>query len=207
MTEKDVGEKNDCVSDREVIAEIQRLADGDSAPSAREFDANAEYSAGLAFDRFGSYNAAVEAAGFEPNEYHEPIPEQELLDEIRRLSEDGEAPKISDLRSRGKHSSDTYYKRFGSWSDAVREAGFEPWDPGQKEIPPEDLLFDFNIGYEILGSWPSPREYGPLGEHSVRTVESRFGSWEAAIEAAKEFREEEWEPLPEDVLTGVSLDV
>lgn len=65
--------------------------------------------------------------------------EEELLDEIRRLADDvgRSPPRKRDMDEYGNHASRTYTYRFGSWSDAVREAGFEPRDKpnGMRERP------------------------------------------------------------------------
>jgi len=59
--------------------------------------------------------------------------EEELLDEIRRLADDldRQPPLKKDMNKYGEHASGTYQHRFGSWSAAVQEAGFEPRAKGQ----------------------------------------------------------------------------
>lgn len=54
--------------------------------------------------------------------------EEELLQELRDLAEriGRKPPRKGDMDEHGEHAGRTYQLRFGSWNDAVREAGFEP---------------------------------------------------------------------------------
>lgn len=59
--------------------------------------------------------------------------DEELLAEIRRLAaelEQSPPPKRA-MDEHGEYSSPTYHHRFGSWSNAVEEAGFEPIQHGE----------------------------------------------------------------------------
>lgn len=58
--------------------------------------------------------------------------DEELLEEIRRLADelDQSPPKKRAMDEHGAYSSPTYHHRFGSWSNAVKEAGFEPRQHG-----------------------------------------------------------------------------
>lgn len=60
--------------------------------------------------------------------------DEQLLDEICRLAEKTgrEPPKKRDMVEYGEYAPRTLQLRFGSWNEAVREAGFQP-----REIPVE----------------------------------------------------------------------
>lgn len=51
-----------------LLNEIERLATGDKPPTAREMDKRGNYAASTLISRFGKWNKAVEAAGYEPNQ-------------------------------------------------------------------------------------------------------------------------------------------
>lgn len=74
-------------------------------------------------NRFGSWPAALRAAGFE--EKDEVYTTGDLLDALRRLAvELGRTPCASDLRARMGHpNTETYRKRFGFLSEALRLSG------------------------------------------------------------------------------------
>lgn len=57
--------------------------------------------------------------------------EGELLTALRELGEElDRVPRKKDMNQYGPHAARTYQLRFGSWSDAVREAGFDPRSKG-----------------------------------------------------------------------------
>jgi len=58
--------------------------------------------------------------------------DEEILEEIRRLAKElNRAPPLKrDMNDRGKHGAKTYQNRWGSWSNAVEDAGFEPREKG-----------------------------------------------------------------------------
>lgn len=62
-------------------------------------------------------------------------------------------------------------------------------------IAPEEVLDDLIAGYLTLGCWPSANDYADFGAHACQTVCDKWGSWNAAIEAAQdryEAEREEW---------------
>ena len=70
--------------------------------------------------------------------------DDELLEEIHRLAEKlgREPPRMIDMDEYGEEYARTYQLRFGSWSEAVAAAGFEPREPSQdfKNRPDECRL-------------------------------------------------------------------
>lgn len=75
----------------------------------------------------------------EPNKrerYVQKITDDELLEEIRRLADSlgRHPPTKPDMDEHGEYYSRSYRLRFGSWSEAVERAGFEP----REEIDPKD---------------------------------------------------------------------
>jgi hypothetical protein len=57
--------------------------------------------------------------------------DDELLNALRDLAEDlDRVPRKKDMNEYGPHAPRTYQLRFGSWNDAVREAGFTPRSKG-----------------------------------------------------------------------------
>jgi hypothetical protein len=81
------------------------------------------------YNRFGSWNRAVELAGFEPftGVSEDIYSTEELLTELQRLAEErGRPPTTEDMRNHGRMSTQPIVNRFGSWIDALREAGLEP---------------------------------------------------------------------------------
>jgi len=97
-----------------------------STPTFREMRKHGKYSANVYHNQFGSWNNALREAGFEPNKSRN-LTESELLTELQRLAdEQGSAPAKTYMNKHGQYSAEPYERRFGSWNNALREAGFEP---------------------------------------------------------------------------------
>lgn len=114
------------VSDTELLDEIQAAAGAlGRAPTSLEMGEHGAYSVRTYVNHFGTWNDAVETAGLEPAHPSTPrYSRDELLDELRDLAADlGRAPVTSDMRDGDRTSAATFDHRFGSWTDALREAG------------------------------------------------------------------------------------
>ncbi|MFC7166933.1 homing endonuclease associated repeat-containing protein [Halospeciosus flavus] len=136
------------------------------------------------YNRFGSWNEALELAGFEPN--HQEVSDGELLAELQRLEEElGHEPRIKDMDERGKFAATTYARRFGSWleaREAAGQAGTAELLDGRAER--EDLVEALQELAMDLGRSPSQKDMTEHGEYSVRPFYRVFGSWVDALDAA-----------------------
>jgi hypothetical protein len=83
-------------------------------------------------NRFGHWNAAVEAAGFESREQGSGYTREGILGHIRRLADGDEPPTSFELKD-DPDAPDTVAIRnhFGHWNAAVEAAGFEPRRAGR----------------------------------------------------------------------------
>lgn len=79
-------------------------------------------------NHFGSWNAAIAEAGFEPRDRRRT--DEELLDALQGLAAElDERPTTAAVADRADMASPgTYANRFGSWNDALREAGLVTFD-------------------------------------------------------------------------------
>jgi len=83
--------------------------------------------------------------------------------------------------------------RFGSWRNALQAAGFPASDYNRYRSP-EECIAALRFVFDLTGKWPTWESY--LGAHDElqandyptrpNTIKDRFGSWAAAIEAAKQ---------------------
>ena len=80
--------------------------------------------------RFGSWNAAIAAAGFDPRDRRRT--EEELLDDLREFADEtGARPTVSAVRDHPDIAAPPTYKaRFGSWTGALDAAGLAAFDGG-----------------------------------------------------------------------------
>jgi Homing endonuclease associated repeat len=115
-------------SDEEILEELRQAAARlGRSPTMREFadDEQARVHPQTVIEHFGTWNAAKRAAGLFPRRF---LTREELLEQLRNLgAELGRTPTARDLAARGRSlpSASLYAHTFGSFADALREAGFE----------------------------------------------------------------------------------
>jgi Homing endonuclease associated repeat len=115
-------------SDARILAELAACAERlGRSPTMREFadDPEAPLHPQTAVERFGSWNAAKRRAGLVPRRF---ATDEELLRQLRLLGDRlGRIPTGRDLDERRRElpSTSLYWHRFGSFSNALRAAGFD----------------------------------------------------------------------------------
>jgi hypothetical protein len=115
-------------TDEEILEELRKAAERlGRSPTMREFaeDAEARVHPQTVIEHFGTWNAAKRAAGLFPRRF---LTREELLEQLRTLGEElGRTPTARDLAARGRSlpSASLYAHTFGTFADALREAGFE----------------------------------------------------------------------------------
>lgn len=172
-------------SNTELLAEIHRLAEKRGhPPTLNEVRDDGAYAATTYYNRFGSWQNALQAAGYDPREPETKIPEDELLEEIQRLeAERGEQPSAAQMDEHGEYWASTYRERFGSWNDAIEAAGFEAVT-SETEIPRSKLIAELRTVAATLEKSPTFREMNDEGAFRAKTYIRQFESWNKAIEAA-----------------------
>jgi Homing endonuclease associated repeat len=115
-------------TDNEILDELRAAAGRlGRSPTMREFadDDEARVHPQTVIEHFGTWNAAKRAAGLFPRRF---LTREELLEQLRNLGgELGRTPTARDLAGRGRAlpSASLYAHTFGSFAEALREAGFE----------------------------------------------------------------------------------
>jgi hypothetical protein len=175
-------------SERELIDALRRLAERlGRAPSAVDVGRDSESPVSRTYQiRFGSWLEALESAGIEPELSQTGYNREELLESLRDLADRlGCAPRTVDLDDdRRTPSSSTYRRHFGSWLKALEAAGIQP-GPSQTGYSSDELLASLRMLARELGRAPTGREMSAREDlPHASTYWKRFGSWNAAIEAA-----------------------
>jgi hypothetical protein len=143
---------------------------------------------------FGSFSDAVVAAGFEPWRRWGTWTSEQVIAAIRaHVARHGQPPLAQDWRHSTSEpgaahpTQETVRRLFGSFSDAVVAAGFEPrnkqkWTRGQAINAIRDYVAEH-------GPVPSSHvwqecSYEPGSRPSAATIIRLFGSWKRAVIAA-----------------------
>ncbi|SNR41542.1 homing endonuclease associated repeat-containing protein [Halorubrum vacuolatum] len=171
--------------DEELLDGIRAVADEvGRRPTLKEYRERGPHGVSTLFARFGSWRGAVAAAGFDPREPTNEVSVEELLAEIERLGETkGRRPTAVEMDREGAYAVATYRRRFGTWSNAVEAAGYEPIRLGR--ATDDQLLAELRrVNGVCADPPPSFTQMQRLGVYAPRTYVRRFGSWRAAVEAA-----------------------
>lgn len=83
---------------------------------------------------FGTWNQALRAAGYDPVD-RKNIPREELLNALKNLADRlGKTPTANEMNTIGEFSHRTMELRFGSWNQALQEAGLDlNFDPSRPQ--------------------------------------------------------------------------
>lgn len=174
-------------SDEQILAELRAAAERlGRSPTMREFaqDSEARLHPQTVIEHFGTWNAAKRAAGLLPRRF---LTRDELVSELQKLgSELGRTPKARDVaRRRSLPSVSLYAHTFGSFSEALRVAGY---DVPRSEERLERAIEQGAKLAEKLGRLPKMADWaeacrtdpGLLSEWQVyRLVEVPRGAWTA----------------------------
>lgn len=176
-------------SERELVEQIQSLAEGEKPPTKNMFaDSDETASPEAVKTRFGSWNKGIKAAGYQPNR-RSPTDEDEdeVIEKIQNLSENGNPPTAGEFNQHDGPSSSVADRVFGSWDDAVKAAGFEPNKRGNDPIS-QDKIVDHVLRLTTDGELPTIEEFNEDEEApSVATVRNRVsGGWSKVCEIAEQ---------------------
>lgn len=171
------------VSREELVTELVRVANElDTVPTAPEMNDRGAYSVSTYQRHFGSWADAITAV-FDDADPNRPLSDETLVRELRRLNREYRSPpRVVDMATHGAHSPRTYITRFGSWTDALLAAGFDP--EYRRNIPTEDLIGELYRLQERFDDQPTSTQMAEHGEYSVATYQRRFGSWSEALTTA-----------------------
>jgi hypothetical protein len=138
---------------------------------------------------FGSWNAALRAAGLDPNVERDKWTKPTVLEALRRLERKlGRQPTSSDLQRPpvGYPNTAVIKRKFGSWGAACRELG---WHVEPRMIASdEQMLSALRAAAAELGAEFGHEEYKAISAArewpSANAIAARFGSWNQAREMA-----------------------
>ena len=167
-----------------LIEHLQQFAaDCEETPSALQMDADGPHAAATYFDRFGSWNAALEAAELTPVRQAR-VSDADLLTALTELAETLERPPTTgEMAEQGAYNPATYHSRFGSWNDALVEAGLGTRNANE-QIGDEELIAELHRLQTMFDRRPTTTDMADAGEYSAMTYRRRFGSWREALAVA-----------------------
>lgn len=164
----------------DALAELQNNLG--RSPTPDEMDKNGPFSVTTYQNHFSSWVEALRAAGLKPHRKTD-LSEAELFDEIHRLRDElGRIPTAPDIRQYSDYSVQSYRGKFGSWNNALSEAGYQP--TSFRHIDAKDLIDEIHRLHDLLGHVPKTDHMDELGKYGKSTYRVRFGSWTEAVRIA-----------------------
>lgn len=108
------------------------------------------------------------------------ISTDELLDTLRDLADElGRTPKMRDVVDRTPRSASIYQNRFGSWNEALKQAGLDV--NLARSVERADLLGEIQALADRFGRPPTQEEMGEYGAYTPQLYHNKFGSWTDAL--------------------------
>jgi hypothetical protein len=124
-----------------------------------------------------------ESRMFHLKKFHRNISDEELLEDVRRVSSEigGGQPKLLEYRARGKFHDNTLCSRFGSWDAVLKRAGFSGAEHNM-HISDDELFRNIENVWIALGRQPTRRDMiRPRSKYSESPYRNRFGGWQGAL--------------------------
>ncbi|EJN58004.1 homing endonuclease associated repeat-containing protein [Halogranum rubrum] len=168
-----------------LIADLQAFAAKLSeTPTRTQMNDDGPHSSTPYYTQWGSWNAALEAAGLGTNHENE-ISKDRLVAELQRLdTELDHLPRFEDMDEHGAFSGHTYLRTFGSWGDAKEAAGLDSRRRTSRRISREKLADAMCELAAELGKAPTQTEMKKCGRYSHRPYYREWDSWSEAVQAA-----------------------
>jgi len=176
-----------------IIEMIRQLsAEGaDLSPTGIRVSHSALFSSARSRSHFGSWRAAIEAAGLDYG--HIKRGEQvwtrdRIVQEVRRAVADGQDLLSGDFKRRNKklYSAACARRYFGGWQRAIEAAGFRYGQMRQEHFWSKSKIIvtiqDMHRRGQPL-NWSHVEEHNPSLYRAARRREN-FGSWKSALRAA-----------------------
>ena len=122
---------------------------------------------------------------YELDPYHQNTPNQELLDDLKRVASELRKDKVTgdEYAVKGKFAVTTIARRFGTWNSALEKAGLNATVYQNKSS--KELLDDLKkVAAELGKDSITQNEYTDKGKFGITTITARFGSWNKALQRA-----------------------
>lgn len=169
----------------QLVQELQRLSDKlNRPPTQSDLSDHGQYSRTPYEKEFDNgWNQALREAGMSVNRPHQS--KEDCLSDIRETADEiGEVPRVQDQQEHGRVSVSHITREFGSWKNAVSEAGLDEEKLREYGIPDSELIDDIKKVGEMLDKAPTKRDVDEHGRFAGVTAQKRFGTFSNALRKA-----------------------
>lgn len=127
---------------------------------------------------------------FKLNEYHRDVPDEDFLDDLRRVAEllSKENLTISEYQKNGEYHPSTIAHRFGGWRDALKKAGLSLTKTWAKHEYCEDETLFFEdmrfVACKLNKDHITLGDYIKYGKYDRNAMCHKYGSWDIILQKA-----------------------
>jgi hypothetical protein len=126
---------------------------------------------------------------FKLNEFHRDLSKEELIDDLRTVAKGLNLNYVSRsvYEKTGKYSATPFLSNFGSWINALKNAGLEITRDTKdyKKISESELINSVREVSKYLSKDSiTTSEYKKYGKYSISIILDRFSSWEKVLKEA-----------------------
>lgn len=147
---------------------------------------------------------------FELEDFHRNITDEELLADMKRVAVELKQKFLTTRQQdeHGKYRSNTMIKRFGSWFNAVEQAGLgRSKTQREKMISEEELFENLEKVWVKLGRQPKFRDmWAGISKYGPSPYARTFGSWRKALESFVTFVNREENISSEEAIKKLEIE-
>ena len=125
---------------------------------------------------------------YQLKDFNRNIPDQELLDDLKRVAQNIGVDKLSSREydnNGAKYTSGTICTRFTSWNNALEKAGLTIVH--HRDVSEKELFLNIEQVWINIGRQPVFRDMKNSSKYSTHQYVTKFGTWRKALEAFIQF--------------------
>jgi len=168
---------------KELLEEIERLSeehrDG-KPPREKDVKKHSKFSIRPFYTKFDTWNKSLEESNIDSFNDSGVVKEEELVQEIEDVFAEHGVLHGKEFIEKSQYSMGCYQRRWDTFGDAVREAGFTP--KRERKTTEEDIVRDIRGVYNQKDKIPTLEEYLKNGNYSSDTVYRLLGGYNQALE-------------------------